>query len=238
MVQLKDFISLSLTREDIEEALRKALSSGEVGINNLRYRQRTIILDCKIRGYIGEIALKKWFQQYKIEFEHSDFLDDNSNMDIDLLYRGREGRESYNFEVKTSLVPDAYQDMTGVVQRADIKIIKRSERVIENVTGDIHIQIYYDFLRKARDSQLKALDQSISDKDQIYSEMHLEEYIPNTYFVAWIDKPTLIEYINQLPEFARTWTFKNSARYFWKCPIREIAKKPVEIIDYINNNLL
>lgn len=227
MVKLKDFVKLSLSHDDINNALKKALSNEGVGIDNLRYRARMVMMDCKIRGYIGEIALRKWFSQYGVTFEKADFFDDDSNMDIDLLYLGK---RSYNFEVKTSLVPDSYQNLTGVIQRADIKIIKRTSD-IESVSGDVHIQIYFDFLRKVRDSELKALPQNLSAPDQIFSSMKLDEYCDNTYFVAWIDKPSLITYINS--QYRKTWTFPYAKKDFWKCPIGEIAKKPMEIIPYI-----
>lgn len=67
-------------------------------------------------------------------------------------------------------------------------------------SGDIHIQIYYDFLRKIRDNELRFLNQYISDISSLYKEMKLEEYIDNSYFVAWIDKPTLIQYINSISQ--------------------------------------
>lgn len=229
MVRLNDFIKLPISRNDIESALKQALDSSLVGIDNLRYRARMVTMDCKIRGYIGEIALRKWFAQYGVTFDKADFYDDDSNMDIDLLYVGK---RPYNFEVKTSLVPDSYQNLTGVIQRADIKIIKRTND-IESVSGDIHIQIYFDFLRKVRDNELKALPQNLSDPQQIFSAMKLDEYSENTYFVAWIDKPTLVQFINS--QSKKTWTFPYAKRDFWRCPIGYIAKKPVEIIPYINS---
>lgn len=229
MVRLNDFIKLPVTRNEIATALIQAIQSEGVGIDNLRHRARMVTMDCKIRGYIGEIALRKWFNQYGVTFEKADFYDDDSNMDIDLLYLGR---RQYNFEVKTSLVPDSYQNLTGVIQRADIKIIKRTND-IESVSGDIHIQIYFDFLRKVRDNELKSLPQNLSDPRQIYSAMKLDEYCDNTYFVAWIDKPSLIAYINS--QYRKTWTFPYAKRDFWRCPIGEIAKKPIEIVPYISS---
>lgn len=228
MIRLNDFIKLPLNRTDVMSALSQALNKENVGINNLRYRPRMVIMDCKVRGYIGELALRHWFSKYQITFDKVDFFDDDSNMDIDLVYSGT---RDYNLEVKTSLVPDFYRDLTGVIQKADIKIIKRTND-IESVSGDIHIQIYFDFLRKIRDSELKALDQNLAEPNDIFSAMKLEEYIDNTYFVAWIDKPSLISYINT--QYRKTWSFVNSKRDFWRCPIGNIAKKPIDIIEYIN----
>lgn len=227
MVRLSDFINLPLTRNEVGNALIKAVNTEFVGIDNLRNRARMVTLDCKVRGYIGEIALRKWFETYNVTFERADFYDDDSNMDIDLLYIGQ---RPYNFEVKTSLVPDSYQNLTGVIQRADIKIIKRTNE-IETVSGDVHIQIYFDFLRKLRDNELKSLPQNMTDLRQIYTSMKLDDYIGNTYFVAWIDKPSLIQFINS--QTRKTWTFPYAKRDFWRCPIGYIAKKPVDIIPYI-----
>ena len=230
MVQLKDFIQLPVDRKVIAAALVKAINADNVGIDNLRYRPRMVRLDCKVRGYIGEVALRNWFANYNIHFDKIDYFDDDTNMDIDMVYEGH--NDSYDIEVKTSLVPDAYHNMTGVIQRADIKIIKRTDS-INSVSGDIHIQIYFDFLRKERDTKLRNLNQSINDPRAIYEQMELDNYINNTYFVAWIDKPSLINYINNLSY--KTWTFPYAKKDFWKCPIGSIAKKPIEIINYINN---
>lgn len=228
MVRLSDFIKLPISKQDVSHALMQAIDRETVGIDNLRFRSRMVMLDCKIRGYIGEIALRKWFNDYGITFDKADFYDDDTNMDIDMLYLGN---RPYNFEVKTSLVPDSYQNLTGVIQRADIKIIKRTND-INSVSGDVHIQIYFDFLRKVRDNELKSLPQNITDTNELYTSMNLIDYCDNTYFVAWIDKPTLIKYINS--QFKKTWTFPFAKKDFWRCPIGEIAKKPIEIIDYIN----
>lgn len=227
MIRLNDFIKLPVDNTIIIKAMKQAIDNTSVGLNNLRYRPLTIILDCKIRGYIGEMALRKWFSNYNIDFVSSDFLDDDTNIDIDLLYRGI--NRSYNFEVKTSLVPDFYRNMIGVIQRADIKIIKRTEN-IESLSGDVHIQIYYDFLRKQRDQELRLLRQNFINEDYLYTNMRLKEYIDNTYFVAWIDKPTLVKYINN--QYRKTWTFPYAKRDFWRCPLSDLAKKPIELINY------
>lgn len=230
MIRLNDFIKLPIDREDIHEALSEALNNDGVGIDNLRNRARLVMMDCKIRGYIGEIALRKWFTKYNIKFDSVDFYDDETNMDIDITYKT--DNNTYDLEVKTSLVPDSYKNMTGVIQRADIKIIKRTQN-IEDVSGDIHIQIYFDFLRRERDNELKSLNQGINSEEELFNEMKLTEYMDNTYFVAWIDKPSLINFINN--QSPKTWTFPYAQKDFWRCPLSSIAKKPMDIIDYINN---
>lgn len=230
MVRLSDFIRLEMSKEDVELALSKAIQNDNVGIDNLRQRFKMVRLDCKIRGYLGEISLRNWFSKFGITFNKIDFFDDDLNMDIDMVYN--KNGNSYNFEVKTSLVPDSYKDMSGIIQKADIKIIKRTNS-IETVSGDIHIQIYFDFLRKVRDSELKSLNQNETDINNIYRNMKLDDYINNTYFVAWIDKPTLINYINS--QYKKTWTFPYAQKDFWKCPLCYIAKRPIDIINYINN---
>ena len=62
MVRLNDFIKLPVTRNEIATALIQAIQSEGVGIDNLRHRARMVTMDCKIRGYIGEIALRRDIQ--------------------------------------------------------------------------------------------------------------------------------------------------------------------------------
>jgi hypothetical protein len=230
MIQFDDLIKLPVTEEDVRNALTQAIEQETIERDNLRVRSKMLRLDCRIRGYLGEIGLRNWFDGYGIEFSKANFLDDATNMDIDLLYQSKSG--DCNIEVKTSTVPETYENLRGVIQKADIKIIKRTH-TIEDLSGDIHIQIYFNFLRKKRDESLKGLNQQITDPQTIIRQLSLMEYVNRTYFVAWIDKPALIAHIHRLPERSRTWTFSAAQKSFWACKLATVSQKPIDIIDYL-----
>ena len=52
------------------------------------------------------------------------------------------------------------------------------------------------------------------------------------YFVAWIDKNSLNEYLEKLPMYSRLWKF--GFRFFWKCPLL-ISRAPSDLIDFLKN---
>lgn len=230
MVTTSDLIKLPITKLDVIDALNKALS--QTFTDNLRSRPKTVQLDCKIRGYLGEIALKNWFTNNGIHFSQTNYLVDGSELDIDLAYEVNE--ITYNLETKTSLVPDNYKTLSNSIERCDIKLIKRATR-IEDLEGDMHLQIYFNFLRKERDTWLTSQSPNWNNISDIYATLQLDKYIENTYFVGWIDKPTLIIQINSLPVKYRTWTFPGSQKYFWACNIKNKAKCPIEIISYVKS---
>ena len=55
--------------------------------------------------------------------------------------------------------------------------------------------------------------------------MKLGEY--KNYFISWIDKGSLVTYINDLikDNINPKWNF--GMRSFWKCPIKNIGKDPL-----------
>lgn len=229
MVKLKDFIQFKIGLSDIQETINKVFDNLNISqLDNLRYRSKMVQIDCLFRGYLGELCLKKWFAENGIEISVSNMIDDYS-MDIDMEYKDK------SIEIKTSNVPDKYENISGVIQYADIKLIRRGSASIEDLKGDIHVQIYYDFFTKVRDQHLNKLDQTITNADDMRIRLCLDEYIDNSYFVAWIDKPSLVGKINSLPVNERTWTFVNSQREFWVCKIGSDAKAPIDIIAYLNS---
>lgn len=225
MITIQDTILLPVTKQDIEEAVKKALEDNF--IDNLRERDQNVQLDCKIRGYIGEIVLKKWFNTQGIKFEESNVDEDGVN--IDLLYKGK---NPYNIEVKTSLIPDNYKDLKSVIEKCDVKLIKRTTH-INNLKGDIHIQIYFDQLTVVTDTWLNSVVLKDFSIEEIIKTLNLEmRYMNKTYFVAWIDKPTLISQINSKP-YGKIWSF--GMRDFWTCNIESEAKRPKDIIPYLQS---
>ena len=135
MVSIGDVINLSLTKDEILECLCKTQKMNF--LDNLRKRHPNVQFDCKLRGYIGEIAIKKWFSSNGIEIEATDYLPDGDSIDIDFIIAHT------NIELKTSLIPDRDGDLEGVLDNRDIKLIRRNGQSIEELKGDVHMQIYY-----------------------------------------------------------------------------------------------
>jgi hypothetical protein len=226
----QDIISLPLTESDILQAIQRAKQSNL--LDNLRMRHPNIGFDCKIRGFIGEIALKNWFASHQLYFQQVNYLTDTSGIDIDFVYG--EGRSALHMEVKTSLIPDQWRTLQNCIQKGDIKLIRRGRQSIEQLRGDVHIQIYYRQRRKAKDNWLaqQATDLYHWDEKRLYDALLGKAYLDNIFLIAWIDKPTLMQQLSPFPLSTATWQFPGSARKFWKCRITN-AHSPLALIDYL-----
>lgn len=195
--------------------------------DNLRARHINIQYDCILRGYAGEYAMEKWLRQNGIHPAETNIISDGENIDIDFLYRGA------NMELKTSMLPDADGTLEKAFERRDIKLIKRQPN-IEDLKGDVHLQIFFDQRRKAKDDWLitREIDIERATPRKIYETLLARAYKTTIYFVGWIDKDTLTSGINALPPGERTWTFAGAKRDFWNCKITK-CKKPTELRDYL-----
>ena len=227
MVKIGDTIQLLLTKQEVFDCIRKTQSVNF--LDNLRHRHPNVQFDCKLRGYVGELAIKKWFLKNGIQIEATDYLPDGDSIDIDFIVAGT------NIELKTSLIPDRDDGLEDVIAKRDIKLIRRNGQSIEDLKGDIHMQIYFQQKAKERDNWLSMRDVDLgsSDVEYIYRSLRADYYLTTTYFVAWIDKTTLVKRINALPVRERCWSFAGSMRQFWTCPLRD-SKKPAELIRYFN----
>jgi len=258
MIEPNDVVSLKISEPQIKNIIKKVLLQDFNKIDNLRNRYSNIQFDCLLRGYIGEESLVNWFNSYGICFQSiNKKANEDYNMDIDLVYTNSDNSQTLNIEVKTSLVPDKFAMLEDekfvriakVLKNFDIKLIQREQHgekeKIEDLRGDIHIQIYFTFLREKRDNFLKDLEinlnianKTIEDSfnsliDEIYNKTYAYLYMDNTFFVGWIDKKTLIQQINTKYSKNPTWSY--GKREFWRCNIEQDAKKPLELIDYLKN---
>jgi hypothetical protein len=182
-----------------------------------------------LRGYIGEFAITKWMNQQEIFFDKTNYRAEGENIDVDFLYQGK------NIELKTSLVPDADFTIEKAIENRDIKLIKRAEG-IEKLKGDIHLQIFFNQRRMAKDEWLtgRIIDIEEAGINELFDKMLARCYKNTTYFVAWIDKPTLIQNIINLPDTDKTWSFKESQRQFWNCKVIN-SKKPIDLPQFLKN---
>jgi hypothetical protein len=229
-VSYQHIIPLPLSESDILLAIKRAQQSKL--LNNLRMRHPNIGFDCKVRGFIGEISLKNWFASYQLFFSQVNYLPDGTGMDIDFVYG--QGAQAIHLEVKTSLIPDEWRTLQSCIQKGDIKLIRRGNQSIEQLRGDIHLQIYFRQRRKAKDRWLsqQAVDLHWSEK-QLYNALLGKAYLDNIFLVAWIDKSTLVSKLSPFTLSNSTWQFPGSTRKFWKCGIAG-SHTPASLIPYLN----
>jgi len=230
MVSFGHILHLPLNETEILFSIQKAVENTNISeLDNLRFRHPNIQFDCMLRGYLGEFAIQKWFNENGIEVEKTNLIMEDDQVDIDFVYKGK------NIELKTSLVPDADQTIQNAVLNRDIKLIRR-EGKIENLRGDIHLQVFFNQRRKAKDDWLKALKVDFGNKDPnyLFDVFSAKRYKGDLFFVGWIDKYTLVRRINLLEHTKRTWTFQKSKREFWSCRILE-SHQPSELIHFLKS---
>ena len=233
MVTVNDILRLRLSEDDIRFVLNKTLDGLDIAArDNLRRRTPAVQLDCLFRGYLGEYCIRRFFWRYGVHVPNNELnqLDDD-NIDIDLCYQAVNG-ELVDFEVKTSCIPPVYGNIEATLRGADIKIIKRTPTV-ENLKGAIHIQIYYDFIRNERDTFLDQIALQYDNPESIIRDLRLFDYCDRIWLVAWVDKPTLVKYINDLQPNQRTWSWRGCLRDFWRCPLNGIARTPRELKSFL-----
>lgn len=222
-MNFKDIVKLNISKAEIIEAIQKAKEHDF--IDNLRERHVNIQFDSKLRGYIGEIALKKWFAENGIEITTTNYFDEDFSMDIDFEYKGIE------LELKTSLIPDADKNLHNVINNRDLKIVRRT-RKIEDLKGDVHIQIFYDQFTAKKDEWLAELDVDLTsnDNDYLYAQFLCDAYLEKTYLVAWIDKVRLAEIMSSLKGYEKSWRFEK--RRFWVCKLTDCFP-PSDLVNYL-----
>jgi hypothetical protein len=180
LVTKQDIICLPLADVEIKWVMQRAREQFAIAQrDNLRNRHINIQYDCILRGYIGEFAIRKWLEENDIILTATNFRNDDDNIDIDFLYNGK------NIELKTSLVPDADVTIEKSISVRDIKLIKR-EGKIEDLRGDIHLQIYYDQKRKAKDDWLQTQEINIEEEniDVLFEKLLCRCYRNRVYTIA------------------------------------------------------
>ena len=239
MIDITDVILLDITKQDILDSIAKAHKNKNF-IDNLRDREGILKFDCKVRGYVGEIGIKKFLKKYGIAYSDG-AVPTTFTSDVDLKIDGV--LKTYTAEIKTSLIPERWSNngtevfVRNCINGGDIKIFRAYDTQQPNdLDRDIYIQIYF---REVKDSREAFLSQLISkhpdildwDNETIYECLNYHSLIENTFFVAWIDKPRLVERLNKMPANNRTWT--SDKRVFWKCKIA-YSQPPSKIILFVH----
>ena len=229
-VTIHDLIALPLTRDDVLAAVREARR--HTFRDNLRRRSPIVQFDSKVRGYLGELGMRKWLATQGIKCTATNTPTDYHQMDTDLTLVGR-GRH-WHTEVKTSLIPSRYSHLEELLQQADIKLIKRTATPA-GLRSDLHLQVLYDLVTDRRDDWLNRirpdLPEQLSD-EQLYTALRLSQYEAGAYFAAWIDRERVCAYVPQLA--TPTWGF--GKRQFWVCRFREHAMPPQTLVRFLNGS--
>jgi hypothetical protein len=221
-------IELIITEQELLDAIAHARQNSHV--DNLRSRNIYVSFDNKIRGFLGEVGVLKHLTSNGISARKSGMIESNST-DIDLEYCNAFD-QLLKIEVKTSLIPDYDGSLQNVIRERDIKIIKR-ESTIESLSYDFTIQTYFNWKRKERDTFLKTLSGNPLDKtdEELLDSMRLRE-LEHT-FVSWIDKKSLVEYLNDLGYGNQIWWIRGFRMHFWKAPITGVGKDPSDIAEFM-----
>jgi hypothetical protein len=229
-------VNIPLTKKEVLGCLEQALQQNF--IDNLRHRHPNVALDSKLRGYVGELAFRKWMNQNGVEFSNSNIPDKSSGMDIDFIFETP--TKELEIELKTSMLPDSDETIACAMQRRDIKLIKRGNQGIEDLKSDIHVQIIFKQLRIRKDEWLKkrntiktiyTIESKKNELENAFQELAAFRYETDTFLVGWIDKLTLIKQIRNKPKRIQKW--KYGMREFWTCNLTKEAKRPIELVEYL-----
>ena len=235
-MNIGDIITLNIDEENVLEAIRKAQC--HYFVDNLRKRHIIVAFDSKVRGYLGEIAIKKWLSDGGINRFYSNKMADDMYCDIDLEIISALGHR-YTCEIKTSKIPDyTHNSMQRVINDCDIKIIKRNPDNTIYIDRDIYIQIYYGLLTRAHDNFLisRYNESKItinSPADEIYRTYEYWRYINNIYFVAWEERNNITRRLQNMRIDKRTYSI--GFRTFYTCKLRD-SIAPIVLINFLNNN--
>ena len=226
-MRYEDILHLPITEIEIFEAIKKAQQ--QLFIDNLRDRHPNVAFDSQLRGYVGEIGMRKWLLHHHIEIEAQNTWSEAAQMDVDFRCH------NLSLELKTSLIPAADKDLKTSFERRDIKIIKRKMEV-HQLRSDVHIQIYFDQSKQRKDHWLRQqkIDLKQTDLTYLYDAFAARSYLKRTYLVAWMDKKRLQEKLDLLPRKKQTWSY--AKRDFWCCPLRE-SFAPNELIPFLHAQL-
>ena len=181
-------------------------------VNNLRNRGEKIQKDCFVRGTLAEIFLRDFLKSY--DFIVQSNISNNAE-DIDLQISGLQFAEKniafdrpLNIEIKTSLIP--YQSF-DIYKSADLKIYKKTDDIQKDIVWDIGVQVYFNYYKKGWENFIE-----LSDEKTIETMYHHLEFS-----IFWITKNKAIQYSNAIAnEKDKIWTFPNSFKQFWKCPLK------------------
>ena len=225
-MKYSDIIKIILSKDEIFLAIDHAKK--EDFLDNLRDRNEFVAFDSKVRGYMGELYFKNIFIDSKIKILKVDYAMEGLETDIDFELEKESGKV-VSIECKTSLVPDVYGSIRNSINHCDIKIIRREKDYLQ-IPTDIHVQIYYDELRKQRDQYLSGISGNVLSysNEELFELLKLNDL--TGYFVSWIDRDSLNSYLGSLPIYERIWKF--GYRSFWKCPL-SMSKEPGQLIPYL-----
>lgn len=205
-----ELIQLSMTDEDLKSAVQKALKVNVC--DNLRERMPFVQFDSQIRGYLGEICMKKYLIANKINVVETDTYDSTEKEDKDIVIKNQ--YREVELEIKTSLIPNGHKTLSMAMKKCDIKIIKREDDY-HNIKSDVYVQIYFNLQTQTRDDFLKTIEGRPKDytEDQLIEILELRKLKPK--FAGWVTKEQIVSYLDT----AKQKTWGQEKKMLWKCPL-------------------
>lgn len=246
MITLDKVIIMDISKDDILNAVERARQLSFQ--DNLRNRKPTVQFDCKVRGFLGEIGITKWLNSFGVKCwpEEKDGISamDIYRSDIDLNIRGMQ--KDYLSEIKTSAKPDSWTTVdistdkvfiSKCIINGDIKIIAHKNADYHtDIDRDIYIQVYFGVKTAEHDNMLNERysenrDFLLMNNNDICHFLGLYDYIENIYFVGWKDKKSIIEELDNMKPYERSYDI-GAMRSFWKCSLKT-ARPPISLINYL-----
>lgn len=215
-------------QQQIQEAISSPIPDY---INNLRDRDLFLKRDCFRRGKLAEIYFKGFFESYGFQVG-TNIKDGNTDVDLSIIGVFLNGQNisfdrAIKIEIKTSLIP---YETFNIYEQGDLKIYANSDSPINDIYWDIGIQIYYSQLKEKWEQEIVNCDYNF--------DLILQQYKKLNFSCSWIARNKALYYIEQLSPDDRKWSFSNSYKKFWHCPLKIHNRNIYESVIYLMSILL
>lgn len=131
---------------------------------------------------------------------------------------------AHSFSIKSSRIPKADQDdINTAISRRDFKIFKKSGSIVNDLTADFEVQVYFSLQKSKFDSSFYISLENIQQRETgvIIEKLKLMDRYSECYLSGAVSRKVLIDYSNSLPEKKRYWS-SNHAGYnkeMWLAPL-------------------
>lgn len=231
----RDIVTIPISRSVIDRAAYTAGKKFSTTATGFINREAIVILEDIFRGDLAKLALIEYLESNGVNniedydrVRTDNFLEPNNR---EWHFRTTRNQNLVRVEVNSSQKPRNYT-IDRIINELDIKINAGNENVEIlplNHTYDIAVQLYYyDIpLRSRYYNQQQIFNNLNVSDDQIGSRvvkmLNLYTRFDNIYAYAWrsMQEVDLIRRENIALGNNAKWSFYNSNRLFWKCPIRE-----------------
>lgn len=141
--------------------------------------------------------------------------------------------------IKSSRIPERDSGIHEAIERRDFKILKKSDRIENDLEANFTIQVYYPRERSEYNSSLSIdpedvevlSDPSVNPEnvrgrvDSILDGLEVMRRYGHCYLTGYASRQDVIEYINGLPDHNRTWPswHQGHEREMWVAPLSDLG---------------